>query len=100
MDLWQQWEELFKAEVDELPDDAPGIEDTDGQDADQLTEAEAFYLANKTAMDAGAVVSWPSTRPLLMLMEIRAGDHHAFDCEYQNDPTNSEASFFATMQYW
>ncbi len=100
MDLWQQWEELFKAEVDELPDDAPGIEGADGQDAEQLTEAEAFYLANKTAMDAGAVVSWPSTRPLLMLMEIRAGDHHAFDCEYQNDPTNSEASFFATMQYW
>ena len=59
-----------------------------------------FYQANRAEMEKGATVSWPSMRPLLMLMQIRAGDHHAFDCEYQNDPTNDEASFFQGMQYW
>jgi predicted phage terminase large subunit-like protein len=80
MDLWEQWEELFINE---------------GEAA-----ADAFYAEHRADMDAGAVVSWPTVRPLLKLMKIRAGDHHAFDCEYQNDPTNDEASFFQNMQYW
>lgn len=80
MDLWQEWEEVFI---------------NDGEDA-----ADAFYALQRCAMDAGSVVSWPSVRPLLRLMKIRSGDHHAFDCEYQNDPTNDEASFFSTMSYW
>lgn len=80
MDLWEQWEELFINE---------------GEPA-----ADAFYEQNKAEMDAGAVVSWPSMRPLLRLMKIRAGDHHAFDCEYQNDPTNDENSFFQLMKFW
>lgn len=91
MDLWQQWEELFINQVD--------VSDTD-PDEEVETEAEAFYRVNKTDMDAGSVVSWPSMRPLLRLMEIRAGDHHAFDCEYQNDPTNDEAGFFQSMKFW
>lgn len=91
MDLWQQWEELFINQVD--------MSDTD-PDEEVETEAEAFYRENKTEMNAGSVVSWPSMRPLLRLMEIRAGDHHAFDCEYQNDPTNDEAGFFQSMKYW
>jgi predicted phage terminase large subunit-like protein len=65
-----------------------------------VTEADAFHQANAADMDKGAIVSWPSMRPLLALMKIRAGDHHAFDCEYQNDPTNDEAAFFQTMQFW
>jgi len=46
------------------------------------------------------VVSWPSMRPLLRLMQIRAEDHHAFDCEYQNDPTNAETALFPEIHFW
>lgn len=88
MDLWQEWEGLFadagQAELNE------GVED----------RAQAFYDANEADMNKGAVVSWPTVRPLLALMKIRAEDHHAFDCEYQNDPTNEETATFTGMQYW
>jgi predicted phage terminase large subunit-like protein len=80
MDLWQEWEALFI-------NDGPQISD-------------AFFQTNKEAMEAGAIVSWPEMRPLLRLMKLRAADHHAFDCEYQNDPTNSDAAVFTNMQYW
>ena len=80
LDLWQQWEALFI---------------NDGEDI-----ADAFYTQHQAAMLAGAIVSWPQMRPLPKLMKLRAGDHHAFDCEYQNDPTNDENSFFQQMQYW
>lgn len=88
MDLWQQWEELFVRSVEP---------DTEGNTIDL---AQAFYEANKRDMELGAVVSWPSVRPLLALMKIRAEDHRAFDCEYQNDPTNEENAIFTGMQYW
>jgi len=98
MDLWQQWEELL---LNDTPDDGAGGGDLadDGLDA-APSAAMAFYQANAAEMDAGAIVSWPSMRPLLKLMLIRAEDHHAFDCEYQNDPTNDENAFFTGMQYW
>jgi predicted phage terminase large subunit-like protein len=80
MDLWQLWEEIFINE---------------GQDA-----SDAYYQANRADMDAGAVVSWPDMRPLLKLMKIRASDRHAFDCEYQNDPTNDEAALFKEVTFW
>ncbi|WP_310627077.1 phage terminase large subunit [Limnohabitans sp.] len=80
MDLWQQWEELYINEGEEI--------------------ADTFYNQRRADMDAGSIVSWPTMRPLLKLMKIRAGDHHAFDCEYQNDPTNDEASFFQGMKFW
>jgi predicted phage terminase large subunit-like protein len=48
----------------------------------------------------GCRVSWPAVRPLLRLMMIRAEDHHAFDCEYQNDPTNDENALFTELHYW
>jgi predicted phage terminase large subunit-like protein len=80
MDLWEKWEELFINEGEE--------------------EADAHYAAHRAAMDKGAVVTWPSMQPLVMLMKKRAGDHHAFDCEYQNDPTSDNASFFDKMQFW
>lgn len=92
MDLWEQWEQLFLAEAsgEELDEDGPT----------QIGAAEAFYLQNKSDMERGAVVSWPTVRPLLRLMQIRAEEHHAFDCEYQNDPTNADASLFKGLQYW
>lgn len=86
MDLWQQWEELF-------------INAGDDDDASE-DKAQAFYDANSVEMLKGAIVSWPTVRPLLALMKIRAEDHRAFDCEYQNDPTNDEHAFFTNMQYW
>lgn len=80
MDLWQQWEELFINDGEEV--------------------ADGFYVAQKITMDAGAIVSWPTMRPLVKLMKLRSGDHHAFDCEYQNDPSNDDAAFFTHMQFW
>lgn len=79
-DLWEKWEEVFLNEGEEAADD--------------------FYVQRKAEMDDGAVVSWPAMRPLLRLMKIRANDHHAFDCEYQNDPTNSEDAPFQKLVYW
>jgi predicted phage terminase large subunit-like protein len=92
MDLWQKWEELY------VNQDSEELADDDGEEV--VSEADAFYLANKAAMDKGSIVSWPTMRPLLRLMQIRASDHHAFDCEYQNDPTNDENSFFQNLQFW
>lgn len=89
MDLWQQWEERY---INQEADASA--------DATEENEADAFYREHKAEMDEGAIVSWPGMRPLLLLMQIRSGDHHAFDCEYQNDPTNDEASFFNSMTYW
>ena len=90
MDLWQEWEALFIASGNDLEEDGDAKDDV----------AQAFYDANKADMERGAVVSWPTVRPLLALMKIRAEDHHAFDCEYQNDPTNEENATFTNMQYW
>lgn len=90
MDLWQQWEELFLNEA---------VDDDDSQ-ASSVSAADAFHRQHQAEMEAGAIVSWPSVRPLLRLMQIRAESHHAFDCEYQNDPTNEEEAFFTNMQFW
>lgn len=92
LDLWQQWEELFINESGSTDED-------DGTPRD-LGAAAAFYQQHETEMLAGAVVSWPAVRPLLRLMMIRAEDHHAFDCEYQNDPTNDENALFTELHYW
>lgn len=92
MDLWQQWEALFINEA---------TTDDEGSDSQSdIGAAASFYTQHKADMDAGAIVSWPTVRPLIMLMMIRAEDHHAFDCEYQNDPTNDDNAFFTNMQYW
>ncbi|MBF0589716.1 MAG: phage terminase large subunit, partial [Magnetococcales bacterium] len=46
------------------------------------------------------VLSWPSVRPLLLLMRIRAGGgHDAFDSELQNDPVASSA-LFSEPTFW
>lgn len=80
MDLWEEWEEVLRNE---------------GEDA-----ADSFYMARKADMDLGAIVSWPEKRPLFFLMKERADDHHAFDCEYQNDPTNEEEATFKKINFW
>lgn len=91
MDLWEKWEELFINES--------GSED-DADEPAAIGAAAGFYAAHQAEMDKGARVSWPTVRPLLRLMMIRAGDHHAFDCEYQNDPTNDDNAFFQNMRFW
>nr|WP_298644639.1 phage terminase large subunit [uncultured Cardiobacterium sp.] len=81
MVLWDEWESLYLGS---------------GEAA-----ADRFYYEHRTAMDAGAVVSW-AARPLLALMKIRARDEHAtFDSEYQNDPVSGEDAPFAhVIQFW
>ncbi len=80
MDLWEHWEETLV------------------NDSEQA--ADRYYQQNKAAMDAGAVVSWPTVQPLEMLMKIRADDRHAFDTEYQNDPSNDENAPFKDIEFW
>lgn len=80
MDLWDEWEQVYFAE---------------GQDAGR-----EFYAKNKEFMDDGAKISWPAMRTLIGLMELRAADHHAFDCEYQNDPESEEFAPFSNIQFW
>ena len=80
MDLWDKWEETLLNEGDEA--------------------AAAFYLARKSEMDQGAVVSWPSMRPIEKLMRIRARDgHSSFDSELQNDPLSDEDAPFKVI-FW
>lgn len=94
MDLWDEWEQLFLngSMVDE------DSKEEDRVETDNL--AQLFYERNKVEMERGAIVSWPTTRPLLRLMQIRSESHHAFDCEYQNDPTSDDAALFRSLQYW
>ncbi|MGE4539223.1 MAG: phage terminase large subunit [Desulfovibrio sp.] len=82
LDLWDRWEEILLSL---------------GEDA-----AHAFYEKARAAMEKGAVVSWPSARPLYKLMVKRARDGHAaFDSEQQNDPLAGEdAPFAACLTFW
>ncbi len=79
-DLWQKWEEIFFNQ---------------GEDV-----ADQYYESNRALMDQGCVVSWPTVRPILLLMKIRADGHHEFDCEMQNDPTNNEHAPFKDITFW
>jgi predicted phage terminase large subunit-like protein len=81
MDLWEQWEERFRNQGEEV--------------------ADRFYVQFRAAMDLGARVSWPAQRPLLALMKLRARDGHAaFDAELQNDPIDRESALFTAFVYW
>lgn len=91
MDLWDRFEQLLLG---------TGLEES----SPQANEAAAmeFYDNNRTVMDRGARVSWPSVRPLVKLMIKRARDgHEAFDSEQQNDPLSGEdAPFAGCIQFW
>ncbi len=80
MDLWDKWEEFLVNLGPEAASD--------------------FYKGHKGQMDAGAIVSWPSQRPLVRLMSIRADDHRAFEHEYQNDPSNDDSAPFKQITFW
>ena len=89
MDLWDKGEGIYTA----------GADDEEAKEAAEA-EALAFYQANKAAMDAGAVVSWPDVRPLYRLMCMRATDHDAFNQEQQNEAGNDDTAPFKTLQFW
>lgn len=79
MDLWDEWQEILIN--------------------DGVALADSFYRDNKVAMDAGAIVSWPDKRPLILLMTKRAGNRNAFNSELQNSPTDQDGSF-SDIVFW
>lgn len=89
MDLWDKWEGIYTG----------GGDDDEAREAAEA-EALAFYQANKTAMEAGAVVSWGDVRPLYRLMCMRATDHDAFSQEQQNEAGNDDTAPFKGLQFW
>ena len=91
MDLWEKWEGIYTSAV---------ASDEDGAQEKAETEAQAFYLANKEVMDAGAIVSWPGVRPLYRLMCMYASDHDAFNKEQQNEAGNDDTAPFKNIQFW
>jgi predicted phage terminase large subunit-like protein len=91
LDLWEQWEGIYTS---------ASASDEDGAQEAAEAEAKAFYLANKSAMDAGAIVSWPEVRPLYRLMCMRATDHDSFNQEQQNEAGNDDSAPFRNIQFW
>ena len=74
------WEEYAEIRADALREDG------------NFQRATDFYLANREAMDAGAVVSWEArynhdeVSALQHAMNLKLQDEAAFQAEYQNDP--------------
>lgn len=60
----------------------------DLSDPDRVATAEAFYLANKAVMDAGAEVLWPESESLWDLMQQWWENAAAFNSEKQNEPVD------------
>ena len=79
MDLWDEWEEIHLNQGE--------------------VESDKFYAKQKTAMDAGAVLNWPANHTLIFLMKKRAGEHSAFQSEYQNKPI-SDSNLFQKITFW
>ena len=91
LDLWEQWEGIYTSAA---------ASDEDGAQEKAEADALAFYQANKAAMDAGAVVSWPDVRPLYRLYCMYASDHDAFNQEQQNEAGNDDSAPFKNIQFW
>lgn len=96
--LWEQCQELMlnddgraeeaaadRGEVLRNPDDLPSF---------------GYYQANRAAMDDGAVVSWPSVRPLYWLMRQRAKAPRAFGTEMQGEPRGDSDKVFHPIRFW
>ncbi len=79
MDLWEEWEETYLNEGE--------------------TQSDQFYRKNKKAMDVGCILNWPGNHTLLYLMKKRAGEHSAFESEYQNKPI-SDGNPFQKITWW
>ena len=86
-DLWEKCREIYQ----------------NYENKNRKEDAEAFYLANKAAMDEGARVLWPEYQPLWKLMTWRWDNgSRAFNTEYQNNPLDEESILFnpETFTYW
>lgn len=98
MDLWAQCQELM------LNQDLKAVEAA--AEAGQVLRdpldlpSHQFYLANKAAMDEGAVVSWPAVRSLFWLMRQRAKAPRAFGTEMQGEPRSDADKVFTPVQFW
>jgi len=79
--LWAKYAEL---RADSLRNDGDG------------SEATEFYIANRDAMDKGAVIAWPQrfnedeVSAIQHAMNLRYRDEAAFFAEYQNEPIVEE----------
>ena len=97
MDLWSECQEIM------LNHDKPAEEEA-AKRGEVLPEDQRpsylFYLANKTAMDEGAEISWPKVRSLYWLMRARAKNKKAFDTEMQGDPRSDEDKVFSPVHFF
>ena len=59
-----------------------------------------FYLEHQTAMDEGAVTSWPAVRSLFWLMRQRAKAARAFSTEMQGEPRSDEDKVFTPVRFF
>ncbi|AIQ13639.1 hypothetical protein PDUR_18240 [Paenibacillus durus] len=87
LDLWDKCREIY------LNADNPG----------RVSDALAFYEANRVEMDRGAVVLWPEVQPLWKLMTWKWDNgSKAFNTEYQNNPIDEESAIFnpETFRYY
>jgi hypothetical protein len=95
MELWEQCQALMlnddKRFENEQKDAAPGMTDLPSY---------RFYLKHKSAMDKGAVTSWPQVRSLYYLMRQRAKNKKTFDTEMQGDARSDEDKVFTNITYW
>ncbi|MFZ6872857.1 hypothetical protein ACO0LF_12395 [Undibacterium sp. Di27W] len=97
MDLWAECEELMRnADVAQAAEAAKSNRVVANDDLVSYR----FYLANKTAMDEGAVTSWPTVRSLFWLMRQRATASKAFNTEMQGDPRTDEDKVFNKIHFW
>ena len=88
MELWKEYYSRWTAENERL------LEQGHGESAwDRAKKvADEYYVANRSAMDAGAVISWPDNigegdiSALQTLMNQYLEDEAAFLTEFQNEP--------------
>jgi predicted phage terminase large subunit-like protein len=79
MSLWKDWEAIY----------------TNVANPNHVADADAFYAANREAMDEDAVVLWEEQESLYDLMKMRVeSGYAAFDREKQNSPVNPELCEF------
>lgn len=78
-DLWEQCRLIY----------------VDRNNPNRKADAEAFYAANRAAMDDGAIVLWPEVQPLFKLMTWKWDNgSKAFNTEYMNNPIDEESMIF------
>ena len=79
MSLWKDWETIY----------------TDVSNPNHVADADAFYAANRSAMDEDAIVLWEESEPLYALMKMRVESGYAsFEREKQNSPVNPDLCEF------